>query len=153
MKRQSSSVLYYLFISVALLFAIVLVDRDPAVWEIASIQVSLFVLLVGICVEVARNGSPETIVMLLVFGVLTGILTHCVYYTRLGLVIASDEQVIYPSWRDALYFSVVTFTTLGYGDLIPREEYRLVAAFQAIFGYLSLGALVGMLVTVFNRRR
>ena len=75
------------------------------------------------------------------------------YYTRLGLVIASKEQVIYLSWSEALYFSIVTFTTLGYGDIAPREECRLVSAFQAIFGYLSLGALVGMLVTVFNRRR
>lgn len=152
MKGQSSSVLYYLFISVALPFAIVLLDRDLAVWVIVSIQFSLFVLLVGICVEVAKIRSPETIMLLLVFGALTGILTHCVYYTRLGLVIASKEQVIYPSWSEALYFSIVTFTTLGYGDIVPREQYRLVSAFQAIFGYLSLGALVGMLVTVFNRR-
>lgn len=152
MKGQSSSVLYYLFVLVALLVAIVFVDRDPTVWEIGAIQVSLFVLLVGICVEVAKNRSPETILLLLVFAVLTGILTHSVYYTRIGLLMAGSEQVIYPSWRDALYFSVVTFTTLGYGDMVPREEYRLVAAFQAIIGYLFLGALVGMLVTVFNRR-
>ena len=57
-----------------------------------------------------------------------------------------------PGWKDALYFSVVTFTTLGYGDMAPREEYRLVAAVQAIYGYLSLGALTGMAVALFNRR-
>lgn len=152
MKGQPSSVQYYLFISIALLCAIVLVDRDPAAWEIAAIQLSLLVSLVGICVEVAKNRSPETMLLLLVFAVLTGILTHCVYYTRLGLVIVADEQATYPSWSEALYFSIVTFTTLGYGDIVPRAEYRLVSAFQAIFGYVFLGTLVGMLVTVFNRR-
>ncbi|MYE13197.1 MAG: hypothetical protein F4X99_16410 [Gammaproteobacteria bacterium] len=60
-----------------MLFAIVLLDRDPVVvWEIVSIQFSFFVLLAGICVEVAKIRSPETIMLLLVFGVLTGAEFH-----------------------------------------------------------------------------
>jgi voltage-gated potassium channel Kch len=40
-------------------------------------------------------------------------------------------------WRGtALYLSVVTFTTLGYGDLAPRQEFRLVAASEALAGIL-----------------
>jgi hypothetical protein len=33
-----------------------------------------------------------------------------------------------------LYFSAVTFTTLGYGDLLPCEESRVYAAIEAVFG-------------------
>ena len=43
---------------------------------------------------------------------------------------------------DALYFSVVTWTTLGYGDMRPLVELRLVAASEALLGYLHMGLLV-----------
>lgn len=40
---------------------------------------------------------------------------------------------------DALYFSMVTFTTLGYGDMLPRGVFRLVAASEALSGILLTG--------------
>lgn len=43
---------------------------------------------------------------------------------------------------DAVYFSVVTSTTLGYGDFIPMGPGRPVAALQALLGYCILGILV-----------
>ncbi len=128
-----------------------LMDDKPGDWEMAAMQFTMFVILLGCCAEMASK-SKGLLLVVLVFSVLSGILTHAVYYTQLGLVLSSDGKVFYPAWRDALYFSVVTFTTLGYGDMAPREEYRLVAGFQAIYGYLFLGALVGVLVALFNRR-
>ncbi len=43
---------------------------------------------------------------------------------------------------DAVYFSIVTITTLGYGDFIPLGPGRPVAAMQALIGYFILGILV-----------
>jgi len=40
------------------------------------------------------------------------------------------------------YFSVVTFTTLGYGDLSPTGFLRFFAAFEALFGVMTIGFLV-----------
>lgn len=45
--------------------------------------------------------------------------------------------------RDFAYVSAVTFSTLGYGDFRPCPDIRLIAAFQAIFGNLHLGLIVG----------
>lgn len=39
----------------------------------------------------------------------------------------------------ALYFSTVTFSTLGYGDLIPAQEWRLFAALEGVDGLLLIG--------------
>ena len=39
----------------------------------------------------------------------------------------------------ALYFSLVTFTTLGYGDVVLHEGWRLLAAFQAATGIIVFG--------------
>ena len=47
------------------------------------------------------------------------------------------------SFRDMVYFSTVTFSTLGYGDCSPSDASRLTAASGAILGNLHLGMLVG----------
>jgi len=39
----------------------------------------------------------------------------------------------------ALYFSIVTFTTLGYGDITLPEGWRLVGALQAAVGIIVFG--------------
>ena len=52
----------------------------------------------------------------------------------------------FPDTQLALYFSTVTWTTLGYGDYSPIEDLRLLAAGQAVVGYIFLGLIVGLLI-------
>ncbi len=49
-----------------------------------------------------------------------------------------------PTFSDSLYFSIVTFTTLGYGDFQPSPDLRLVSAIQALSGYVFLGFVVAV---------
>ena len=51
-----------------------------------------------------------------------------------------DEQKA--SVWDAVYFSAVTFTTLGYGDFRPRAEWRPVAAIEAAIGAFMIALFV-----------
>ena len=153
MKDQSYYIWAYLmFFVVWPVFLVLFLKQDLAYWEIVAMQFAFFVALLGCCIEMMAAKSKGLVLLALVIVALAGILTHTAYYNKIGLVMSADGKLLYPAWRDALYFSVVTFTTLGYGDIAPREEYRLVAAFQAIYGYLSLGALAGMAVAIFNRR-
>ena len=39
----------------------------------------------------------------------------------------------------AIYFSMVTFTTLGYGDIVLHEGWRILASFEAINGIIMGG--------------
>jgi len=48
----------------------------------------------------------------------------------------------------AFYFSMVTFTTLGYGDLVLDENWRLLASFQAATGILMFGWTTAILISV-----
>lgn len=41
--------------------------------------------------------------------------------------------------RDHLYYSAVNYTSLGYGDISPTGEMRLVATFEALVGLLMIG--------------
>ena len=65
-------------------------------------------------------------------------------YLGFGLVFGSNE-IAKVERSDALYFSVVTWTTLGYGDFAPRAAIRLVAGMQALLGYIFFGLIVGLL--------
>jgi hypothetical protein len=48
----------------------------------------------------------------------------------------------------ALYFSIVTWTTLGYGDVQPVGLSRAFSAVEALLGYIYLGLLVSVVVKV-----
>jgi hypothetical protein len=41
--------------------------------------------------------------------------------------------------EQALYFSIVTFTTLGFGDITLSENWRLLASFEAANGIIVFG--------------
>ena len=51
----------------------------------------------------------------------------------------------------ALYFSLVTFTTLGYGDVLLDERWRLMAAFEAANGIIIFGMTTAVVVAVVQR--
>ena len=67
-------------------------------------------------------------------------------YHMFGIQGASG--VILGDWPTSYYFSIVTWTTLGYGDFSPVENLRLVAAFEATMGYFYMAILVGLLLNI-----
>ena len=44
-----------------------------------------------------------------------------------------------PTFESALYFSTSTFTTVGYGDLVLSEDWRLLGSFESANGLLLFG--------------
>ncbi len=56
-----------------------------------------------------------------------------------------------PTFEEALYFSLVTFTTLGYGDVVLHEQWRMLGAFQAANGILMFGWTTALIVAVAQR--
>ena len=55
------------------------------------------------------------------------------------------------SFRDCLYLSVSLFTNTGCADCAPTPSLRLLAASEAFFGYLTLGALCACLIVILVR--
>ena len=41
--------------------------------------------------------------------------------------------------QDLLYFSLVTFTSLGYGDIVPLGPVRVLAGVQSVVGLVLIG--------------
>ena len=55
------------------------------------------------------------------------------------------------TFTDALYFSIVTFTTLGYGDITLNENWRLLASFQAAIGIIIFGWSTAIVVAIVQK--
>lgn len=56
-----------------------------------------------------------------------------------------------PDLEEALYFSLVTYTTLGYGDIVPGQEIRMYFTLAAVTGLLTFGLSTAFLVGLITR--
>lgn len=54
----------------------------------------------------------------------------------------------FTNFEQALYFSVVTSTTLGYGDITLSPEWQLLSTFEAMGGLLLFGVSTAFLIAV-----
>ncbi len=52
-------------------------------------------------------------------------------------------QKCLPDFESSLYFAIVTYTTVGYGDLVLPQGWRLLAGIEALTGILMCGWSTG----------
>ncbi len=72
----------------------------------------------------------SSLVLMMFLAALLEIFIWAVAYLMVGAISALEP---------ALYFSTVTFTTLGYGDIVLQEGWRLLASFEAANGIMMFG--------------
>ena len=58
-----------------------------------------------------------------------------------------------PDLETAFYFSVVTYTTVGYGDVVLAKEWRLLSGVEALTGILMCGLSTGFFFAVLSGMR
>jgi hypothetical protein len=56
-----------------------------------------------------------------------------------------------PSAESAFYFSGVTYTTVGYGDLVLPERWRILGPVEALTGILMCGLSAGLFFATVTR--
>ena len=57
---------------------------------------------------------------------------------------------LFENFETSLYFSLATSTTIGYGDVVLPEKWRLLGSFQGISGVLLCGLSTAFLFSVVN---
>jgi hypothetical protein len=58
---------------------------------------------------------------------------------------------VMPTFESALYYSLESYTTVGYGDVVPDASWRLVGPIEAAVGILMFGWSTGFIVAVLQR--
>jgi hypothetical protein len=89
------------------------------------------------------------LVMLGVSMVVLGIITAGVWIWALAFF----GLGIFPTLEEAVYFSLVSFTTLGFGDVLLPHEWRLLSGMAAANGLLNFGLLTALLVEALRHVR
>ena len=57
---------------------------------------------------------------------------------------------LFPDFETSLYFSLVTYTAIGYGDVVLLQNWRLLGAIQGVSGVLLCGLSTAFIFAVMN---
>lgn len=60
---------------------------------------------------------------------------------------------VFSEWEESLYFSLVAFTTLGFGDVVLPQNWRLLSGFIAADGFVLFGLNTAVLLEAMMRLR
>ena len=90
----------------------------------------------------------------IILSALLTILTFSFLYSALNTVECSGDPSYMLRWYDYIYFSTITFTTVGYGDFVPRAQLicRLLSAVEAFSGVFVTGLFIFTLARKYSAR-
>lgn len=136
-------------------------------WSVILVNVLSLSFLVGLLIIIEfdvfadRKATTETLAgsccgYVLIAAIFASIYSIMLQYNPDGLTlwpnatITTDEIVFQGEYYGVLgYFSIVTLTTLGYGDVVPNSTaFRNTAAIEALIGQLYLAVIVARLVGI-----
>jgi hypothetical protein len=58
---------------------------------------------------------------------------------------------VFDDFETAMYFSLKSYTTVGYGDVLPPRTWRLLGPIEAAVGVLMLGISTSFIVAIVHR--
>ena len=72
-----------------------------------------------------------------------------IYWLFDGIMVTNNKVTFSGTFFESFYFSLITFSTLGYGDLIPKAGiFRIIASFESLMGV----ALTAIFIFIFARK-
>ena len=126
-----------------------------SVMVVGNMVIQIFVLLLMMHMLIRRMAKlPDSngllyqtralgaLVFVLFFGHLLQFATWAALFVYLGE---------FGAFATAFYHSSVNFTSLGYGDIVMSERWRLLGGLEAANGVLMFGLSAGVLLSMMNR--
>ncbi|WP_299149568.1 potassium channel family protein [uncultured Tateyamaria sp.] len=122
---------------------------SSAVIHVLAIALSLpvFRVFASLFPKGGRRLSRIILFLMLAIGVLVA--AHTVQIWTWAAVFLRISDL--PDLPTSFYFATVTYTTLGYGDIVLGEGARIVATFCAITGLLTFGISTAFLIGVLSK--
>jgi hypothetical protein len=110
--------------------------------HLALQSIRLQVTSVGSRLHLNRVLRVGRVVLIMYFVAIVEVLIWGAAYLALGSV---------EGFEKAIYFSAVTFTTLGYGDVVLDSSRRLLASLEAVNGILMFGWSTAVVIYTVQR--
>jgi hypothetical protein len=93
---------------------------------------------------------PKLLLMLVCVGIwVLAVVTVCVWIWALVLWALGAFATV----ESAVYFSLAAFTTLGLGDVVAPQEWRILSVMAAVNGFLGFGLLTALMVEALRQVR
>lgn len=119
-----------------------LIGFHDSPWRIGLFIIATFFVSFAYIVNAYRYNRLLWCIKVMTTIVVVQLLSFARIYSTLGLL---DDGNQTHDFSTALYFAVITWTTVGYGDVLPVGDARFFAAMQAIIGVLYMGLYVGVI--------
>lgn len=119
----------------------------------AAVHVGMLALCIRLLERIGRSMTPPpsvfqvVFIILFAFGVI--VLSHTVQVWIWAGTLMYMQAISY--WFDAIYFALVTYTTVGYGDIVLPIAFRVFGAFAGVTGILCFGISTAFLVALIGR--
>ncbi|RXJ81997.1 ion transporter [Arcobacter sp. F2176] len=101
-----------------------------------------FIEFDNILAQIVKEKKEEFIFILIASVIILFTISPLVYFAE-----HDAQPTVYKSMFDSLWWSVITFTTVGYGDMYPITGFgRILATFLSVFG-IAFYAIPGSILT------
>lgn len=119
-----------------------------------SIQVTVVVMMIRYLIRIMASGKRNTegfkfdsyVISLILLMLFAGHLVQIAIWAVLFMFLGEFSDFL-----TAFYHSAVNFASLGYGDIVMSEKWRLLGALEASNGVLMFGLSAGTLLSVMTR--
>jgi len=106
------------------------------------------IMLIGFAGRIAvHEGHNRSLIVPLVYTA-TLVVIFARLYASIGVM---ENSILSKDFISCLYFSMVTFTNLGYGDVTPSKDTRFIAASEGFTGYIVLAFVTAVFLSVIQR--
>lgn len=92
--------------------------------------------------------SPLVLLLIAALGIFTIHTIEIWLYALLYVLLGASKN-----FEEALYFSTVTYATVGYGDLVFSKNWRILGAIEGATGIIMLGWSTAFLVSLLAKMR
>jgi hypothetical protein len=95
-------------------------------------------------ITLGATGSARVLALIMLFL----LFAHLLQFATWGALFVGIGE--FQDFETAFYHSTVNFTSLGYGDIVMSEEWRLLGALEAANGVLMFGLSAGLILSSMN---